>query len=203
MTSFNPTSLINQTILQSTIIPPTQPISSPLVLETSLTLNAPIMTPLEVPSSLSASSKLVSTSSTTSSMSNSNLDATILAVSRGMDSISQAMESSVSQNSLQIVDEPVPEVAKTSENITSDKVYIITDNNSDLQLQSNLSSNIDYSISSSVKDSDKQIEITPSMPIIDDTFYVTNSGFDSQMNSATEKDDTSEKSTENNSMQVK
>ncbi|XP_011502779.1 PREDICTED: uncharacterized protein LOC105366148 [Ceratosolen solmsi marchali] len=65
ITNLTQTSLINQTILQSTIIPPTEPISSPLVLETSLTLNQPIMTPLEIPSTLSIQSELTPVTSIT------------------------------------------------------------------------------------------------------------------------------------------
>lgn len=60
VSNYSQTSLINQTILQSTIIPPTEPITSSSVLETTSTLNHPIMTPFEVPSTPALQSKLAS-----------------------------------------------------------------------------------------------------------------------------------------------
>ncbi|OXU17079.1 hypothetical protein TSAR_014484 [Trichomalopsis sarcophagae] len=145
MTSFTQTSLINQTILQSTIIPPIEPISSPSVLETSLTLNQPIMTPLEVPSSLSPQAELIPVSSTTV--------------------IPQSLKVplSIAENS-----GAIKKILNTSE-----------ERKKDSQTESKLVSNESYSTSISGNDfGNKRMQITPSMPLIDDNFNANN-GFDS------------------------
>ncbi|XP_058795501.1 uncharacterized protein LOC131666658 isoform X2 [Phymastichus coffea] len=87
ISNFTQTSLINQTILQSTIVPPTEPISSPLVLETSLTLNQPIMTPLEIPSNLPNQSELAIPATKTTLYSN-ELNTTVKELSTQMSGFS-------------------------------------------------------------------------------------------------------------------
>lgn len=154
MNDFTQTSLINQTILQSTIIPPSEPISSPLVLETSLTLNQPIMTPLEVPSNLSSPSELVITG--TKPLLNQNL-----------------LDKSDEKSSLQIPRSSMFHSEKNlrtaSQNALEDKqcsTEDISDNKFDEENSKKSLVDSSYHTSKKIISSDEERK-TPSMPIID------------------------------------
>ncbi|CAL1678062.1 unnamed protein product [Lasius platythorax] len=191
-TGLTQTSLINQTILQSTIIPPTEPISSPSVLETSLTLNQPIMTPLEVPSTL----PIQSTDSTSTSVPAipSSLDLPISIASPSISYISATGESQIQipGNSMPDIGEIIEGPAASSGDITRTKIpastqYLVIPN-----LENNIvaaaetqnvqsaeiaiASSASYTVPSSIVLENPQVQTTPSMPIIDDT-YADNSQF--------------------------
>ena len=180
MTRINQTSLINQTILQSTIIPPTEPISSPLVLETSLTLNQPIMTPLEVPSSLPIQCNLTPISCATVSAS---IQSPVTITPSENTSYITVDEKSVQEesNSMTCIKENIKLLSKkksTNEKMLSDVQSLVRTNVSDC-LKSELVDCVSYSISIPQNTfNEKQIQATPSMPLIDDGFNEDN-GFDS------------------------
>lgn len=181
-TGLTQTSLINQTILQSTIIPPTEPISSPSVLETSLTLNQPIMTPLEVPSTL----PIHSTDSTPTSVSTipSSLELPITITNPSISYISATGETQIQMpgNSMpdigEIIESPATatngEIERTE--IPASTQYLVIsnleDNAAEAQNVQNAEIAIAPSTSYTVPNSleNPQIQTTPSMPIIDDTY---------------------------------
>ncbi|GAB1868387.1 PWWP domain-containing protein [Camponotus japonicus] len=195
-TGLTQTSLINQTILQSTIIPPTEPISSPSVLETSLTLNQPIMTPLEVPSSL----PIQSTDSTpTSAVSTipSSLELPITITNPSISYISATGEPQIQipGNSMPDIGEIIegPTAAASSEDIDCAKIpastqYVVIpnlENNITTAETQNVQSaeiaitpSVSYTVTmpNSIVLENPQVQTTPSMPIIDDT-YTDNSQF--------------------------
>ncbi|XP_076643672.1 uncharacterized protein LOC143353946 [Halictus rubicundus] len=176
------TSLINQTILQSTIIPPTEPISSPSVLETSLTLNQPIMTPLEVPSNLPIQSRTAPVSTVTTIPSSLELPITIT-----NPSISYI---STSETQIQIPGNSMPDIGEIMESsntaeITRTDVPVTTQYLVLPNLETNIAAesrkqrndvasmpNVSYSVSipNSIVIQTSQVQTTPSMPIIDDTY---------------------------------
>ncbi|XP_031836554.1 uncharacterized protein LOC116428698 isoform X2 [Nomia melanderi] len=188
------TSLINQTILQSTIIPPTEPISSPSVLETSLTLNQPIMTPLEVPSNLPIQSETTPTSTVTDIPSSLELPITITNPSISYISTGEA-QIQIPGNSMPDIGEIMEssntaEISRTEVPVTTQ--YLVLPN-----LESNIPTeaqkvetdaismpNASYSVSipNSIVLQTSQVQTTPSMPIIDDT-YTENVQFNSTMES--------------------
>ncbi|XP_012268768.2 mucin-17-like [Athalia rosae] len=177
-TGLTQTSLINQTILQSTIIPPTEPISSPAVLETSLTLNQPIMTPLEVPSNLTLTTEVPSAAPVIPSSLELPLTVTnpnIAYISAGagqiqipgnsMPDIGEIMDSSaaISHSETPVTTQYLV-LPNLDENITIEAQTIQTDSNS--------VPTVSYSVSipeSMVLDT-TPVQTTPSMPIIDDTY---------------------------------
>ncbi|XP_078052673.1 uncharacterized protein LOC144478541 isoform X2 [Augochlora pura] len=176
------TSLINQTILQSTIIPPTEPISSPSVLETSLTLNQPIMTPLEVPSNLPIQSETTPTSTVTTIPTSLELPITITNPSISYISTGEA-QIQIPGNSMPDIGE-IMESSNTAE-ITRTDVPVTTQYLVLPNLESNISTeshkeqnnatsvpSVSYSVSipNSIVIQTSQVQTTPSMPIIDDTY---------------------------------
>ncbi|CAD1474674.1 unnamed protein product [Heterotrigona itama] len=189
-TGLTQTSLINQTILQSTIIPPTEPISSPSVLETSLTLNQPIMTPLEVPSNLSIQSESTPTSAVATIPSSLELPITITSPNISYISAGEAQ--------IQIPGNSMPDIGEIMENSNTTEItqteipastqYVVLPNLEDnitvetSNEQSNTISmpNVSYSVSipNNIVLQNSQVQTTPSMPIIDDT-YVENVQFTS------------------------
>ncbi|KAK9305325.1 hypothetical protein QLX08_003590 [Tetragonisca angustula] len=189
-TGLTQTSLINQTILQSTIIPPTEPISSPSVLETSLTLNQPIMTPLEVPSNLPIQSESTPTSAVTTIPSSLELPITITSPNISYISAGEAQ--------IQIPGNSMPDIGEIMENSNTTEItqteipastqYLVLPNLEDnitvetSNEQSNTISmpNVSYSVSipNNIVLQNSQVQTTPSMPIIDDT-YVENVQFTS------------------------
>lgn len=194
-TGLTQTSLINQTILQSTIIPPTEPISSPSVLETSLTLNQPIMTPLEVPSNL----PIQSTDSTPTSVVStipSSLELPITITNPSISYISATGEPQIQipGNSMPDIGEIIegPATAASSGDIDRAKIPVSTqylvipnlENNITAETQNVQSAEIaitpsvSYTVTmpSSIVLENPQVQTTPSMPIIDDT-YADNSQF--------------------------
>jgi hypothetical protein len=186
ITNHTQTSLINQTILQSTIIPPTEPISSPLVLETSLTLNQPIMTPLEIPSSVSIQSDIAPAVSIP--ITPTSLELSITEKNQNVSSYTAAVKSL-----LQIPEKPILHIEKSKEitalkdivdikissnvqcKTKADLLCSVIDNNS--KTESKTIPDSLYSFSA-VQYDKKHISATPSMPILDDTFNANN-GFDS------------------------
>nr|XP_012232896.1 PREDICTED: uncharacterized protein LOC105678277 isoform X2 [Linepithema humile] len=185
------TSLINQTILQSTIIPPTEPISSPSVLETSLTLNQPIMTPLEVPSSL----PIQSTNSTPTSVVSTIPSSLELPITITNPSISYI---ATGETQIQIPGNSMPdigEIIESSSTATSNRAEIpvstqylmipnLEDNIAAAETQTVQSAEIAITPSASytvampnnIVLESPQVQTTPSMPIIDDS-YAENSQF--------------------------
>ncbi|CAL7944949.1 unnamed protein product [Xylocopa violacea] len=190
------TSLINQTILQSTIIPPTEPISSPSVLETSLTLNQPIMTPLEVPSNLPIQSETTPTSAVTTIPTSLELPITITNPNISYISAGEA-QIQIPGNSMpdigEIMESPTTaEIARTE--IPASTQYLVLPNleeNITVEASSVQSStisipNVSYSVSipNNLVLQSSQVQTTPSMPIIDDT-YAENVQFTSTIESMT------------------
>ena len=194
-TGLTQTSLINQTILQSTIIPPTEPISSPSVLETSLTLNQPIMTPLEVPSNLPIQSESTPTSAVATIPSSLELPITITSPNISYISAGEAQ--------IQIPGNSMPDIGEIMENSNTTEItqteipastqYLVLPNLEDnitvetSNEQSNTISmpNVSYSVSipNNIVLQNSQVQTTPSMPIIDDT-YVENVQFTSTIESS-------------------
>nr|XP_033323788.1 mucin-3A-like [Megalopta genalis]XP_033323789.1 mucin-3A-like [Megalopta genalis]XP_033323790.1 mucin-3A-like [Megalopta genalis]XP_033323791.1 mucin-3A-like [Megalopta genalis]XP_033323792.1 mucin-3A-like [Megalopta genalis] len=176
------TSLINQTILQSTIIPPTEPISSPSVLETSLTLNQPIMTPLEVPSNLPIQSETTPSSTVTTIPTSLELPITITNPSISYISTGEA-QIQIPGNSMPDIGE-IMESSSTAEITRSDvpvtTQYLVLPNlESNITTESQKEQNdttsvpsVSYSVSipNSIVIQTSQVQTTPSMPIIDDTY---------------------------------
>ncbi|XP_015432062.1 PREDICTED: mucin-17-like [Dufourea novaeangliae] len=176
------TSLINQTILQSTIIPPTEPISSPSVLETSLTLNQPIMTPLEVPTSLPIQAEALPTSTVTAIPTSLELPITIT-----NPTISYI---ATGETQIQIPGNSMPDIGEIMESpSTADIVrtdipvttqYLVLpglEANIPAEVQHEQSDaisipTVSYSVAipNNVVLQSSQVQTTPSMPIIDDTF---------------------------------
>lgn len=201
-TGLTQTSLINQTILQSTIIPPTEPISSPSVLETSLTLNQPIMTPLEVPSNLPIQST-DSTSTSTVTTIPSTLELPITITNPSISYISAAGETQIQLpgNSMPDIGEimgnsgaagatataAVAAIA-ASGNIESAEIpattqYLVIPNLDAIATAEDArnvpSGEASFTVTvpnSIVLESTQQVQTTPSMPIIDDT-YADNAQF--------------------------
>ncbi|KAL0112767.1 hypothetical protein PUN28_012201 [Cardiocondyla obscurior] len=187
-TGLTQTSLINQTILQSTIIPPTEPISSPSVLETSLTLNQPIMTPLEVPSNL----PIQSTDSTPKSAVTtipSSLELPITITNPNISYISATGETQIQipGNSMPDIGEIIESPAVASVEIDHTEIpastqYLVIPNLEDnivvAETQNVQSTEIavapstSYTVTmpSSIVLESSQVQTTPSMPIIDDTY---------------------------------
>ncbi|XP_076749078.1 uncharacterized protein LOC143422383 [Xylocopa sonorina] len=176
------TSLINQTILQSTIIPPAEPISSPSVLSTSLTLNQPIMTPLEVPSNLPIQSETTPTSAVTTIPTSLELPITITNPNISYISAGEA-QIQIPGNSMpdigEIMESPTTaEIARTE--IPASTQYLVLPNleeNITVEASSVQSStislpNVSYSVSipNNLVLQSSQVQTTPSMPIIDDTY---------------------------------
>ncbi|XP_053977621.1 uncharacterized protein LOC128875774 [Hylaeus volcanicus] len=181
-TGLTQTSLINQTILQSTIIPPTEPISSASVLETSLTLNQPIMTPLEVPSSLPIQTESTSTSTIATIPSSLELPITITNPNISYISTGEA-QIQIPGNSMPDIGEimessSTAEIARTE--IPASTQYLVLPN-----LESNIAvdaqnvqndaisiPSVSYSVSipNNMVLQSSQVQTTPSMPIIDDTY---------------------------------
>ncbi|XP_017797577.1 PREDICTED: mucin-3A-like [Habropoda laboriosa] len=181
-TGLTQTSLINQTILQSTIIPPTEPISSPLVLETSTTLNQPIMTPLEVPSNLPIQSELTPTSAVTTIPTSLELPITITNPNISYISTGEA-QIQIPGNSMpdigEIMESPsTADIARTE--IPASTQYLVLpslEDNITVETQSVSNSaismpNVSYSVSipNNIVLQSSQVQTTPSMPIIDDTY---------------------------------
>ncbi|CAD6241021.1 GSCOCG00009075001-RA-CDS [Cotesia congregata] len=137
------TSLINQTILQSTIIPTSEPISSPSVLETSLTLNQPIMTPLEVPTSLPIQVDAVAAHSAP------NLEMPITMTNPAITYI----QSELPGNSM-------PDIGEVEAPVASAENYLVLPSSEGQNYAVSMAENI--TIDSTAP--------TPSMPIIDDGF---------------------------------
>ncbi|XP_012140780.2 uncharacterized protein LOC100883284 isoform X1 [Megachile rotundata] len=181
-TGLTQTSLINQTILQSTIIPPTEPISSPSVLETSLTLNQPIMTPLEVPSNLPIQSETTPTSAVATIPSSLELPITITNPNISYISTGEAQ--------IQIPGNSMPDIGEIIENPSTTEIsqieipastqYLVLPNLEDnitveaQNVQTNTISmpSVSYSVSipNNIELQTSQVQTTPSMPIIDDSY---------------------------------
>ncbi|XP_017892730.1 mucin-17-like isoform X2 [Ceratina calcarata] len=201
-TGLTQTSLINQTILQSTIIPPTEPISSPSVLETSLTLNQPIMTPLEVPSNLPIQSESTSTSAVATIPSSLELPITITNPSISYISTGET-QIQIPGNSMpdigEIMETPttVTEIARTE--IPPSTQYLVLPNleenitaeTSSVQTDAISMPSVSYSVSipNNIVLEGSQVQTTPSMPIIDDT-YTENMQFGSTMESSMTTEET-------------
>ncbi|XP_015182916.1 PREDICTED: mucin-17-like isoform X2 [Polistes dominula] len=189
-TGLTQTSLINQTILQSTIIPPTEPISSPSVLETSLTLNQPIMTPLEVPSNLPIQSE--STSSVVSTIP-SSLELPITITNPNISYISTG------ETQIQIPGNSMPDIGEIMDTSASTEIprtdiptstqYLVIpnlDENITVTTQETASrTNVSYSVSlpCNIVLETTPVQTTPSMPIIDDT-YSDNTQFSTSVQTA-------------------
>lgn len=189
-TGLTQTSLINQTILQSTIIPPTEPISSPSVLETSLTLNQPIMTPLEVPSNLPIQSE--SSTSVVSTIP-SSLELPITITNPNISYISAG------ETQIQIPGNSMPDIGEIMDSSASTEIsrtdiptstqYLVIpnlDENMTVKTQKAVSgTNVSYSVSlpCNIVLETTQVQTTPSMPIIDDT-YADNTQFSTSMQSS-------------------
>ncbi|XP_012281317.1 mucin-17 isoform X2 [Orussus abietinus] len=179
-TGLTQTNLINQTILQSTIIPPTEPISSPSVLETSLTLNQPIMTPLEVPTSLPIQEP-TRTSVVPTIPSSLELPITIASSTISYISASEA-QIQIPGNSMpdigEIMESPTSEV--TQAEIPASTQYLVIPNleenitieTQDIRTSTESVPSVSYAVSipESIVLEGSQVQTTPSMPIIDDTF---------------------------------
>lgn len=179
------TSLINQTILQSTIIPPTEPISSPSVLETSLTLNQPIMTPLEVPSSLPIQTESVPPPPVSTIPTSLELPITITNPSISYISTGEAR--------IQIPGNSMPDIGEIMENASAADIarteipasarYLVLPNlegniaveAQNVQTDAISLPSVSYSVSipNSLVLQGSQVQTTPSMPIIDDTYTET------------------------------
>lgn len=187
------TSLINQTILQSTIIPPTEPISSPSVLETSLTLNQPIMTPLEVPSSLPIQAKTTPSSVVTTIPTSLELPITITNPSISFIATS-SVGTTASEHDVQIPGNSMPDIGEIIESPVSADIaqtdvpasaryLVIPRLNETMTIQAqpmetdSESSSVGVAYSVSIPDSAvgdvTQVQTTPSMPIIDDGYAET------------------------------
>lgn len=195
-TGLTQTSLINQTILQSTIIPPTEPISSPSVLETSLTLNQPIMTPLEVPSNLPIqSTDSIPTSVVSTIPSSLELPITITNPSISYISATGEPQIQIPGNSMPDIGEIIegPATAASSGDIDRAKIPVSTQYLVIPNLETNITAaetqniqsaeiaitpSVSYTVTmpSSIVLENPQVQTTPSMPIIDDT-YADNSQF--------------------------
>ncbi|KAI4478353.1 hypothetical protein M0804_012007 [Polistes exclamans] len=189
-TGLTQTSLINQTILQSTIIPPTEPISSPSVLETSLTLNQPIMTPLEVPSNLPIQSE--STTSVVSTIP-SSLELPITITNPNISYISTG------ETQIQIPGNSMPDIGEIMDTSASTEIprtdiptstqYLVIpnlDENITVKTQEAVSgTNVSYSVSlpCNIVLETTPVQTTPSMPIIDDT-YSDNTQFSTSVQTA-------------------
>ncbi|EZA60207.1 hypothetical protein DMN91_010710 [Ooceraea biroi] len=200
-TGLTQTSLINQTILQSTIIPPTEPISSPSVLETSLTLNQPIMTPLEVPSNLPIQSADSTPTSVVSTIP-SSLELPITITNPNISYISTAGETQIQipGNSMpdigEIIESPATATATATAVVAAiasgeiDRAeipvstqYLVIPNLDNIAAAEDArnvpNAEASYTVTmpnSIVLESSQQVQTTPSMPIIDDT-YADNSQF--------------------------
>lgn len=194
-TGLTQTSLINQTILQSTIIPPTEPISSPSVLETSLTLNQPIMTPLEVPSNLPIQSTDTPTSAVSTIPSSLELPITITNPSISYISATGEPQIQIPGNSMPDIGEIIEgsTTAASSEDIDCAKIPVSTQYVVIPNLENNIATaetqnvpsaeiaitpSVSYTVTmpNSIVLENPQVQTTPSMPIIDDT-YTDNSQF--------------------------
>ncbi|KAK2583429.1 hypothetical protein KPH14_009408 [Odynerus spinipes] len=189
-TGLTQTSLINQTILQSTIIPPTEPISSPSVLETSLTLNQPIMTPLEVPSNLPIQE---TTATSVVSTIPSSLELPITITNPNISYISAG------ETQIQIPGNSMPDIGEIMDSSTSTEIaradiptstqYLVIpglDENMTVKTQETVSgTNVSYSVSlpCNIVLETTQVQTTPSMPIIDDT-YSENTPFSTSIETA-------------------
>ncbi|XP_046749988.1 mucin-17-like [Diprion similis] len=177
-TGLTQTSLINQTILQSTIIPPTEPISSPAVLETSLTLNQPIMTPLEVPSNMTMTTETSTSVATIPSSLELPLTVTnpsIAYISTGATQIQMPGNSmpdigEIMDNSSVISHSETP--ATTQYLVLPNLDENITIEAQDIQSSSNSTPTVSYSVSipENMVLETTPVQTTPSMPIIDDTY---------------------------------
>ncbi|XP_012061339.1 PREDICTED: uncharacterized protein LOC105624593 [Atta cephalotes] len=187
-TGLTQTSLINQTILQSTIIPPTEPISSPSVLETSLTLNQPIMTPLEVPSNMPiqstdpASTSVVSTIPSSLELpitiTNPNIsyisatgETQIHIPGNSMPDIGEIMECPATIASEEIAHPEIPASTQylVISNLEDNIATAETRNVQSAEIAIAPSSSYTVTMPNSVLES-AQVQTTPSMPIIDDTY---------------------------------
>ncbi|XP_011061689.1 PREDICTED: uncharacterized protein LOC105150363 [Acromyrmex echinatior] len=187
-TGLTQTSLINQTILQSTIIPPTEPISSPSVLETSLTLNQPIMTPLEVPSNMPIQSTDPASTSVVSAIPSSlELPITITNPSisyisatgetqihipgNSMPDIGEIMECPATIASEEIAHTEIPASTQylVISNLEDNIVTAETRNVQSAEIAIAPSSSYTVTMPNSVLEN-AQVQTTPSMPIIDDTY---------------------------------
>lgn len=187
-TGLTQTSLINQTILQSTIIPPKEPISSPSVLETSLTLNQPIMTPLEVPSNL----PIQSTDSTPTSVVSTIPSSLELPITITNPSI---YISATAETQIQIPGNSMPDIGEIIESpatvvsgemdrteIPASTRYLVIPNLEDniaaakthnvqsTEIAVAPSTSYTVAMPSSIVLENPQVQTTPSMPIIDDTY---------------------------------
>lgn len=177
------TSLINQTILQSTIIPPTEPISSPSVLETSLTLNQPIMTPLEVPSNLPIQSESIPTSAVSIP---SSLELPITITNPNISYIATG------DTQIQLSGSSMPDIGEIMENPSAADIaqteipstqYLVLPNlggniaveTQNVQTDTISMPSVSYSVSipNNIVLESSQVQTTPSMPIIDDTYTET------------------------------
>lgn len=194
-TGLTQTSLINQTILQSTIIPPREPISSPSVLETSLTLNQPIMTPLEVPSNLPIQST-DSTSTSVVSTIPSSLELPIAITNPSISYITTTGESQIQipGNSMPDIGEIIDSSAAASSgdidhmkipvstqylvipNLENNIAAVETQNVQGAEIAIAPSTSYTVTMPSTIVLENPQVQTTPSMPIIDDT-YADNSQF--------------------------
>ena len=193
-TGLTQTSLINQTILQSTIIPPTEPISSPSVLETSLTLNQPIMTPLEVPTSMPIQ---VATPPSISSIPTS-LELPITITNPNISYISAAAAMAAAGAShIQIPGNSMPDIGEIMESSGSVDVsqtetipvttqyLVIPGLNESVTIQAQAietetdpaTGSVSYAVSIPDNIVLKTTQETPSMPIIDDNFTETTESF--------------------------
>lgn len=187
-TGLTQTSLINQTILQSTIIPPTEPISSPSVLETSLTLNQPIMTPLEVPSNLPIQSTDSTPTSGVVSTIPSSLELPITITNPNISYIPTTGETQIQipGNSMpdigEIMESPVT-IASGEIDRTESTQFLVIPNLEDNVVAAQETQNVQgaeitiapstsYTVTmpNSIVLENPQVQTTPSMPIIDDTY---------------------------------
>ncbi|KYN09609.1 PREDICTED: serine-rich adhesin for platelets-like [Trachymyrmex cornetzi] len=187
-TGLTQTSLINQTILQSTIIPPTEPISSPSVLETSLTLNQPIMTPLEVPSNIPIQSTDPTTTSVVSTIP-SSLELPITITNPSISYISATGETQIHIPGNSMPD--IGEIMECPATIASEEIaHTEIPASTQYLVISNLEDNIATTETRNVQSAEiaitpstsytvampnnvlenAQVQTTPSMPIIDDTY---------------------------------
>ncbi|XP_034949242.1 titin homolog [Chelonus insularis] len=170
-TGLTQTSLINQTILQSTIIPTSEPISSPSVLETSLTLNQPIMTPLEVPSNLPIQAETPSTITNPPT----SLELPITITNPNISYIATERDIRIPENSMpelgDIMETP-SRVEITSELPINTTQYLVISNLEENQIQEETTPSTSYAVSipECISSDSSQPQTNPSMPIIDDNY---------------------------------
>ncbi|XP_043278032.1 mucin-17-like [Venturia canescens] len=188
-TGLTQTSLINQTILQSTIIPPTEPISSPSVLETSLTLNQPIMTPLEVPSSLPIQIETTPASVVSTIPTSLELPITITDPTISYISAAAAAAAPPSESHIQLPGNSMPDIGEIMESSAGSEIvrtdiptstrYLVlpTVDEGMTAIESQEketceSPSVTYSVSipDSIVIDNSTAQTTPSMPIIDDGY---------------------------------